>query len=265
MDPESESRVSRLNRAVPAANRSAGRSTNIENMVTRRTVSNAPATVSKTRIRIAIAADQPIFRDALRTLFETQPDFVIVGDANNPASAAQLAKDVKADVLLLDSSMTASSGFDALRCIKDADCHTRMIVLTSALDKADTVRALQLGARGIVPKDASTQTLFKSIREVFVGEYCIGRECMSDLVQTLSHVNSDRSADRARYQLTLREREIVELVVAGHTNKDVALTLSISEDTVKHHVTNIFDKTGVSNRLELALFAIHHQLVATAS
>ena len=102
--------------------------------------------------------------------------------------------------------------------------------------------------------------LFKSIRCVFRGELWLGRDAMVDVVQALSFLRSQRNQSPAE-GLTAREREVVTLVVSGYTNKDIARTLSICHDTVKRHLTNIFDKTGVSNRLELALFAIHHHFV----
>jgi two-component system nitrate/nitrite response regulator NarL len=120
-----------------------------------------------------------------------------------------------------------------------------------------------LGAHGIVMKHAATDLLIKSIRSVMAGQYWVGHESVSDMVDVLRRVTPQPSGSKARpdFGLTPREREVVGLIVAGYTNKDLAQKLSISEQTVKHHLTNIFDKLGVSNRLELVLFAIDHQLI----
>jgi DNA-binding NarL/FixJ family response regulator len=116
----------------------------------------------------------------------------------------------------------------------------------------------------VVLKQAATELLLKSIRAVMAGEYWIGRESVADLIAYLRSPQPSRlaEAEKKRYGLTPRELEIVAAVVGGDTNRDIGTKLVISEDTVKRHLTNIFDKTGVSTRLELALFAIHKGLVA---
>jgi DNA-binding NarL/FixJ family response regulator len=154
------------------------------------------------------------------------------------------------------------SGLDVVAELDRVHANARTILLVAEIDRADTIRALQLGARGIVLKEVATQLLFKAIRSVAAGQYWVGRDTVSDLVETLSRLQSATAlAGGNKFGLTRRELDALALVVAGFTNKDIAAKLGISEDTVKHHLTNLFDKTGVSNRLELALFAIHHHLV----
>ncbi len=124
------------------------------------------------------------------------------------------------------------------------------------------MQALQLGARGVVLKDSATQLLLKAIHAVMTGEYWVGRESVSNLVRYL-HALMQFANDEARqknFRLTPRELEIVSTVVAGYSNKEIAEYFKISEDTVKHHLSNIFDKLGVSTRLELALFAVNKSL-----
>jgi DNA-binding NarL/FixJ family response regulator len=137
-----------------------------------------------------------------------------------------------------------------------------VILLTAAAEKEQIVEALQLGARGVVLKDSATQILLKSIRAVMNGEYWVGRESVSNLVQYLRTLVTPPSAfpQRNKYRLTPRELEIIAAVVAGFANKEIAQYFKISEDTVKHHLSNIFDKVGVSSRLELALFAVNQSL-----
>jgi DNA-binding NarL/FixJ family response regulator len=138
----------------------------------------------------------------------------------------------------------------------------RTVLLVATIEKNQILEALLLGARGVVLKETATRQLFKSIRCVMAGEYWIGRESVSDVINTLcelSDAKPDRS-DSERLGLSAREMQIVSTIVDGYTNKEIAQKYSISEQTVKHHLTSIFRKVGVSNRLELALFAINQHL-----
>ena len=214
-------------------------------------------------IRLVIADDHPIFRDGLRRLLEAEPDLKVIGEARDGAEAVKLARQLKPDIMLLDLAMPKHPGLEALRELSNGGANSvRVILLTAAAEKKEIVEALQLGARGIVLKDSATQLLLKAIHTVMAGEYWVGRESVSNLVQYLRTLvqASGEDAKQKKFGLTPRELEIVSAVVAGFANKEIAEYFKISEDTVKHHLSNIFDKLGVSTRLELALFAVNQSL-----
>lgn len=219
-------------------------------------------------IRILIADDHPLFRDGLRRLLQSEPGFEVVGEAADGDELLGLVRKAKPDILLLDLSMPRRDGMAVLRELAAAKIPVRTLLLTAAIDQQQIVHALRLGAYGVILKESTTQRLFDSIRCVMAGQYWVGRESVSDLVKALRSAGGpvDGGGLRGRdFGLTPRELEIVTLVVAGYSNPDIAQRCSISEQTVKHHVSNIFDKLGVSNRLELALFAVNHRLTAAAS
>jgi two-component system nitrate/nitrite response regulator NarL len=214
-----------------------------------------------TPARILIADDHPIFRDGLKRLLESERDFRVVGEACDGIEAVELARKLHPEILLLDLAMPRRAGLEALRELSTDALPVRVILLTAGAEKEQIVEALQLGARGVVLKDSATQILLKSIRAVMSGEYWVGRESVSNLVQYLrTLIGSGTSSRQRRYGLTPRELEIISAVVAGFANKEIAEHFKISEDTVKHHLSNIFDKLGVSTRLELALFAVNQSL-----
>jgi two-component system nitrate/nitrite response regulator NarL len=218
-------------------------------------------------VRVLIADDHAMFRDGLRKLLEGEPGFAVVGEAADGEKLVELARETKADIILLDLSMPRQDGMEVLRELAALEIPVRTLLLTASIDKAQVVQALKLGAYGVILKESTSQRLFESIRCVMGGQYWVGRESVSDLVRALRSVSpSSAGGPRPKdFGLTRRELEIVTLVVAGYSNPDIGQRCSISEQTVKHHISNIFDKLGVSNRLELALFAVNHRLTEALS
>lgn len=213
-------------------------------------------------VRILIADDHPIFRDGLRRLLESEKGFKVIAEACDGIEAVEFVRKLKPEILLLDLAMPRRAGLEALRELSTDSAPARVILLTAAAEREQIVEALQLGARGVVLKDCGTEVLMKSIRAVLGGEYWVGREPVSNLMQYLRGLmeSSTKLSRQKRFGLTPRELDIVSAVVAGYANKEIAEHFKISEDTVKHHLSNIFDKTGVSTRLELALFAVNQAL-----
>jgi two-component system, NarL family, nitrate/nitrite response regulator NarL len=212
-------------------------------------------------IRILIADDHAMFRKGLHSLLTAETGFTVIGEGECGEDAVRLARALRPDILLLDMAMPGLSGLEALTELAAAPIPVRTILLTASIEKPDVVKALKLGAAGVVLKTSQPAELFKCIRGVMTGQHWIGREAVSDLVEALRTLDEEAVSTRPRFGLTPRELEVTSAVVSGFSNKEIAKKLVLSEDTVKHHLTNIFDKVGASNRLELALFAVHHRLL----
>jgi two-component system, NarL family, nitrate/nitrite response regulator NarL len=202
-------------------------------------------------ITIAIADDHPVVRDGLRRILETEQDFKVIGEAADGLEAIRIVRQLKPAILLLDLFMPNSSGFDVLRELEGTD--TRFLILTAGNKRNDLVEAVRCQAHGILTKDAPVENLLKAIRCVAAGEYWIERDLLASALQ-------HQPLPLEQFGLTDRELEVVAEIAAGLNNRDIANKLGISELTVKRHLTNIFDKLGVVSRLELALFAVSHNL-----
>jgi DNA-binding NarL/FixJ family response regulator len=225
------------------------------------------ATSAVAPIRVVVADDHPVVRFGVKNMLESEPGFEVVGEAEDGDVAITETLELEPDILLLDVQMPRLPGLEALRAIMSKSPRVKIIMLTSTISTQQIIEALQIGARGIVLKDAVAGDLSKSMRAVLSGDYWIGGERVVNLVAALNELMKQAAAapEKKTYGLTPRELEVVTCIVEGCSNKDVAKQFSISEETVKRHLSNIFDKTGVSTRLELALFAIAHKLVTLDS
>lgn len=214
-------------------------------------------------IRVLMADDHAIFRDGVRKLLEDENDISIVGEAANGNECVVMLAKLKPDILLLDLRMPEKHGFAVLGEVNFDSLSTRTIVLTAAEDDRDAVRAMRLGARGIVLKQSAGELLVKSIRQVHGGEIWLDSHVTAEVMKAFAK-SSDGGPQRNTPLLSDREKQVVNRVSQGESNKKIGQSLFISEQTVKNHLHNIFDKLGVSDRLELALYAIHHRLIEPA-
>ena len=208
-------------------------------------------------VRIVVADDHPIFRDGLKRLLESEAGFHVVGEAADGHEAIRVVRRTKPDLLLLDVAMPVANGLDTLEA--NGLENTKVIVLTAAMEPGDLVRAVRLGARGVVLKESATRVLIDGIHRVMAGQWLIAPEMADELARAVFEMGQTRASP---YRLTARELEIVRAIAAGDSNHDIAIALKISLHTVKHHLSSVFEKTGTATRLELAIFAIRNGIVA---
>ena len=227
-------------------------------------------------IRVVLADDESLFRASLRQLLsvppaviqqvygvDVGPGFDVVGEAGTGEETVRVVELMRPDLLLLDFSMPRMTGLEALREVEACRDSVRTILLAGTLDRTQLVTAVHLGVRGLLLKDVSTEILFEAIACVMAGQYWLGQSLVThllEIVRPLLQSSTTAASGSLAHRLTPRERQVLNLVVAGCSNKEIAQQFDISEQTIKHHLTRMFDKVGASNRLELAMVATRHGL-----
>jgi DNA-binding NarL/FixJ family response regulator len=213
------------------------------------------------RTQVLIASDRPIFRDGLGQVLEGELGFELVGRGCSGGNALRVARKLKPDIVLLDLGTGNRTNREALKAL--ASLPSVRTVLLGAVNEEQILEALQLGVRGIVSKESPADVLIRCMRSVMAGQYWIGRNSVNGIVDALRNATTcpDSQTHANKFGITSRELEIIAAVALGQSNKVIAKMLSISVHTVKHHLTSVFDKLGVSGRLELAIFAANHKLV----
>jgi DNA-binding NarL/FixJ family response regulator len=213
------------------------------------------------RIKVALVDDHTLFREGIKKILSLEPDIEIVGEAIDGDEVVLLLNQCRPDVLLLDIKMDKINGLQVLPQVVGQYPQLRVIVLTAQINQAESVKAIKDGARGIILKHAASEFLIKGIRKVFEGELWADTSTMTRVVESLSQkYRGERDSEKDRKELSQREKEVVGLVASGCRNKEIANKLFISEQTVKTHLSNIFQKLELNDRLELALYAMRNGL-----
>jgi two-component system nitrate/nitrite response regulator NarL len=214
--------------------------------------------VESTAIRIIIADDDTMFRESLRMLLQSSNQFEVIGGCSDAMATLELVRRLKPEVLLLDYNLPREDGTNLLADLREAEPGVKVILLCHTISREDTIDALRLGTRGIVLTTEPTDSLIECIQKVVRDEFWLGKDGLRDIVHALCNSSEAKLPTKNRFGLTPREIEMIQAVLEGYSNPEIAANFSLSEQTVKHHLSHIFDKLGVYSRLELALFAVNH-------
>jgi two-component system response regulator DevR len=214
-----------------------------------------------TRIRLMIVDDHEVVRLGMRAAIELEPDIQIIGEASNGAEAVAKMAVLDPQVILMDVRMQDMSGIEACREIKSDHPQAIILMITSYTDEDAVMASMLAGASGYLLKNVSRAELLQSIRQVASGQTLLSSDATRGVIKRMNALTAGTGGDRAGAELTEREREVLALVARGHTNKQIAEVLIVSEKTARNHVSNILEKLGLSRRSEAAAFAVEHKLV----
>lgn len=216
---------------------------------------------ARPRIRVAIVDDHTLFREGVGLMLNLEPDVVLVGEASTVEEGLAVIARTSPDLVLLDLRLAQGRGVDVLSRLASAPVAPRVLVVTAFPEEGDIVEAIRLGAKGVVLKDATRQVMIAAIHAVCAGQTWLPPELSVQVITALTQTGAPAMADRVRL-LTPRERDIVALVGDGLKNREIAERLGSAEKTIKGHLTTIFYKLGVQDRLALALLAVKIHLAA---
>ena len=214
-------------------------------------------------IRVVLVDDHALFRRGLELVLAEAPDLEVVGQAGDGDEAVRMVRDLAPDVVLMDVRMPRMSGIEAARAIRDTVPGAKIIMLTVSDDEKDLFASIRAGASGYLLKEVSIDEVAGAVRAVTRGHSLISPSMASKLLVEFNAL-SERADDRQRVgspKLTNRELEVLTLVAAGCSNRDVATRLYISENTVKNHIRNMLEKLGLHSRMEAVIYALREQLI----
>ena len=214
------------------------------------------------KIRVLIADDHTVVRQGLRGLLEREADIHIVGEASNGGDAVRKAQALRPDIVLMDISMPQLNGLEATRRIGKGGCGTQVVVLTMHNVEEHLHRLFAAGAKGYVLKDGGAVNVLAAIRAVHDGGIYIDPKASPKIIDSYVNRGARRAADETSPEtLTPREREVVQLIAEGHTNRDIGRELQISVKTVETHRARIMEKLDIHNTADLVLYAVRHGMV----
>lgn len=217
-------------------------------------------------IRILLVGDQPVIRVGLKLLIESYPGMTVVGQAGTNGDAPGLANGTQPHIIVLDAAEGSEAELACLPKLLRTAKEARALVLTGQVEARVQHRAVECGAMGVVQKTKEPEVLIKAIRKVHSGEAWLDRVTTASVLTELSRRSSREERDRSESDdialLTKRERDVINYVAQGLKNRQVADHLSISDITVRHHLTSVFGKLGVADRFELIIYAYRHGLCA---
>lgn len=212
-------------------------------------------------IRVLIVDDHEIVREGLQTLLAEEPDFEVIGTTGDGAAAVDLAQATKPDVIVMDLVMPGLDGIEATRRIVSKDPAARVLVLTTFADDQRVREAIQAGATGYLLKDVLKADLLRALRDAAVGRPSLHPEVQQHLMREVAgKTSSSQGQTQPHLSLTEREISILRLIAEGRSNKEIASALYLTEGTIKGYVSTIFDKLGVEDRTQAALYAVKHGL-----
>jgi two-component system nitrate/nitrite response regulator NarL len=207
------------------------------------------------KLRVLVVDDHPLFRQGVVSSLNAEPDMAVIGETASGEQALAMAQEMLPDVMLLDISLLGWDGLITAERVTAACPATAVVMLTMWDDKDKLLAALKAGARGYVLKGTSASELARIVRNAANGEVHVSPSLAADMLVSLT---SEKINDPLQ-ELTVREREILAGIGAGKTNREIAETLSLSEKTIKHYVSNVLQKLQVRSRVEAALFAAQHK------
>lgn len=211
-------------------------------------------------IRVLLADDHALFRKGLASLLSGDKGFKVVGEAQDGAEALNKAKDLKPDLILMDVYMPGGNGLEATRRIKEALPSAKVVILTVSEEDKNLFEAIKYGAHGYLLKKIEPRDLFEMLRGVFRGEAPISRATAAKILNEFAAQAHRAPEEMPEEKLSPKEREVIELLTKGWTNKEIGNKLGITENTVKNHLKNILDKLHLENRVQAAAFALQKKI-----
>ncbi|WP_167736406.1 response regulator transcription factor [Nocardioides sp. 1609] len=219
------------------------------------------AAADREPIRVLVVDDQQLFRRGLTMLLAVEPGLEVVGEAGDGVEGTQLAETAAPDVVLLDVRMPKRSGIEACRAIKESVPTAKIIMLTVSDEEADLYEAVKSGASGYLLKDSSIEEVAQAIRVVADGQSLISPSMAIKLIDEFKQMSRPERETGPALRLTERELDVLRLVAQGHSNKEIAARLFISENTVKNHVRNMLEKLQLHSRMEAVMYAVRENLL----